>query len=219
MSIFRIFQQGIVVGLSITCSAIVMAAPGEEGPESAMLDCVAVTDDVERLRCFDDQVSAIQPTPAVVDTADKPSADSLAVEETAVIATATQSAAAEAAETPSDAPAAVQQAETPPAGSGSSPATSDVDEFGMTAELSNQLPADERAVELTEISATVTEVSKRPYGEHIVTLDNGQVWTEKDAEYGFRVKVGDTIVIKKGKLGGYRIVARGNRSSAVIRIK
>ena len=40
MSIFRIFQQGIVVGLSITCSAIVMAAPGEEGPESAMLDCV-----------------------------------------------------------------------------------------------------------------------------------------------------------------------------------
>lgn len=214
----RLLSQAIVAILVMACSVIVMAAPGEESQSSALLECAAVTDDAERLQCFDDKVSDIQPAAAVESAAEIPVAESVVVVKAAENPPATQSAAAEAAETPTDAPAAVQQAATPPAGSGSSPATSAVDGFGMTAALASQLPAGEPAVELTEISATVTEVSKRPYGEHVVTLDNGQVWTEKQAESGFRVKVGDTVIIKKGTFGGYRIV-RGSRSSAAVRVE
>jgi len=238
-------SQAIVAFLAMACSATVVAAPGDESLSRALLECAAVTDDADRLLCFDDKVSEIQPAPVVESAAGIPVAESVVVvkaaenqvaesmavasgdqaansttvKETAENPPAMQSAAAVAADTPTDTPAAVQQAATPAAESGSSPATSAVDEFGMTAELSDQLPAGERPVELTEISATVTEVSKRPYGEHVVTLANGQVWTEKRAESGFRVKVGDTIIIKKGRLGGFRIVGRGNRSSAVVRIK
>ncbi len=93
------------------------------------------------------------------------------------------------------------------------------DDFGMTPELARSKRAGEEEVELREISATVVRVSKRPRGELVVTLDNGQTWTEKNAEYGLRVKVGDTIVIKKGRVGGYRLVGRGNRASQVRRIE
>jgi hypothetical protein len=91
--------------------------------------------------------------------------------------------------------------------------------FGMTAELAEKTPEVEKEVELREISAVAVEVSKRLRGELVVTLDNGQVWTEKDAEAGFKVIAGDTVVIKKGRMGGYRMVGRGNRASAMERIK
>jgi hypothetical protein len=176
---------------------------------------IPVAESVVVVKAAENQIAE---STVVATTPGEQAAESTISEQTAENPPSTQSTAAEAAETPADAPAAVQQAATPPAGSGSSPATSAVDEFGMTAELAGQSPDNDQTAELTEISATVTDVRKRPYGEHVVTLDNGQVWTEKDAEYGFRVKVGDTIVIKKGTFGGYRMV-RGNRSSAVIRIK
>lgn len=51
------------------------------------------------------------------------------------------------------------------------------------------------------------------------TLDIGQVWTDKNAESYFCVKIGDTVIIKKISMDGYRMVGRGNRSSAVKRIK
>ena len=87
----------------------------------------------------------------------------------------------------------------------------------MNQELSSQQETEE--IELMEISAVAIEVTKRTRGEHVVTLDNGQVWTEKDAESYFRVMVGDTVIIKKISMGGYRMVGRGNRASAVRRIK
>jgi hypothetical protein len=89
----------------------------------------------------------------------------------------------------------------------------------MNPELEAKQPDGEKKKELREISAQVIEVSKRTRGELVVTLDNGQVWTEKAAEAYLRVKVGDTVVIKRNRLGGYRLVGRGNRASAVIRIE
>jgi hypothetical protein len=101
----------------------------------------------------------------------------------------------------------------------SASASAAVDEFGVTPELADSKPEVEKDTELREISATVVKVSERPRGELVVTLDNGQTWTEKYAEFGFRVKVGDTIIIKKGKFSGvYRMVGRGRRSSQVRRI-
>jgi hypothetical protein len=103
--------------------------------------------------------------------------------------------AAEAAPTPAPAP---------------TPAVDPVADFGNDAKKED---------EITEISATVVEVRKRTRGQYVVTLDNGQVWTEKDAEPYLRIKVGDTIRIKRVAMGGYRLVGRGNRATAVVRVE
>ncbi|MEM7430309.1 MAG: hypothetical protein AAF351_00090 [Pseudomonadota bacterium] len=76
---------------------------------------------------------------------------------------------------------------------------------------------DER--EVREISAMATAVKKRPAGQLMVTLDNGQVWTEKDHEAHFRIRVGDVVRIKKGRFGGFTMINADRRSSAVRRIE
>ncbi|MEJ2127466.1 MAG: hypothetical protein P8X81_01325 [Woeseiaceae bacterium] len=116
--------------------------------------------------------------------------------------------AAEAAPTPAAEPVAAEAAPTPaPA---PTPAVDPVADFGNDAKKED---------EITEISATVVEVRKRTRGQYVVTLDNGQVWTEKDAEPYLRIKVGDTIRIKRVAMGGYRLVGRGNRATAVVRVE
>ena len=99
------------------------------------------------------------------------------------------------------------------------PETFAIDEFGMNAAVAAQSADSDKLAKLTEISATVTQVRKRGYGELVVTLENGQEWTEKEKESGFRVKEGDTVTIRKGSFGGYRMIGRGNRSSQVVRVK
>ena len=73
--------------------------------------------------------------------------------------------------------------------------------------------------EIREVSSTVTNVGKRAWGQLVVTLDNGQVWTEKDPVQGFRVREGDTLTIRKGTFGGFRMINSGNRSSPAIRME
>ena len=48
------------------------------------------------------------------------------------------------------------------------------------------------------MSATVTAIDKRPRGELVVTLDNGQVWAQKNAERYFPLEVGDPVAILAG---------------------
>jgi hypothetical protein len=64
----------------------------------------------------------------------------------------------------------------------------------------------------------VTKLAAKPHGELIVTLDNGQVWYEIQANTALRVKVGDQVTIKAGALGSYSLVANG-RSSKVTRVR
>lgn len=106
---------------------------------------------------------------------------------------------------------AVAENEPPPAST-----ETEVEQFGMTAKLARSKPEIERQSELREISATAIKVSKNAYGGLVVTLDNGQIWTEKSPKSGFRVKVDDTVVIKKGEFsGGYRMY--GSRQSSQVR--
>jgi hypothetical protein len=91
------------------------------------------------------------------------------------------------------------------------PAVDPVAEFGIDRKSSDD--------EIKEIRAIAVEVVRRSHSGLVVTLDNGQVWAEKDAEPYFRVRVGDEIKIKRVSMGGYRMVSRGNRVSQVRRIK
>ena len=68
------------------------------------------------------------------------------------------------------------------------------------------------------ISASVTAIDKRPRGELVITLDNGQVWAQKEAGAYFPLKVGDPVAILAGTLGSFRLIA-GNRATAVTRVQ
>jgi hypothetical protein len=68
------------------------------------------------------------------------------------------------------------------------------------------------------MSAKVAAIEKRPRGELVVTLDNGQVWAQKDAGAYFPLKVGDPVAILAGTLGSFRLIA-GKRATAVTRVQ
>jgi hypothetical protein len=62
-----------------------------------------------------------------------------------------------------------------------------------------------------DFTAIVTGVSERTLGQHVVLLDNGQVWQEEFASNYFAVEVGDTVTIKKRFFGGYRLIAESGK--------
>lgn len=68
------------------------------------------------------------------------------------------------------------------------------------------------------IAATVAALDKRPRGELVFTLDNGQVWAQKEAGAYFPAKVGDPVAILAGTLGSFRLVL-ANRATAVTRVQ
>lgn len=180
-------------------SFFAQGAAADDSIESRIDACRAEPDDAARLSCYDRAAEALKPPVVVAEP-----------QATAPIAASQPDPAPEPASAPDPAPAPA------PAAAPEAP-VDPVAQFGMNPELASQQETEK--VELTEIRAVAVEVTKRTRGELVVTLDNGQVWTEKDAESYFRIKVGDTVIIKKISMGGYRMVGRGNRASAVRRIK
>lgn len=68
------------------------------------------------------------------------------------------------------------------------------------------------------LTAKVTGIDKRPRGELVFTLDNGQVWAQKEVGAYLPIKVGDSITILAGSLGSFRLVV-ANRVTAVTRVR
>ena len=186
-------------------------AVADDSIESRIVTCTAESDDAARLSCYDRAAEALKPPVAV---AEPPAAAPIAALQPEPAPPPEPASAPSPAPEPASAPAPAPAAA--PAAEPGAP-VDPISQFGMNAELASQ--QETKKVELDEITAVAVEVTKRIRGEHVVTLDNGQVWTEKDAESYFRVKVGDTVIIKKISMGGYRMVGRGNRASAVKRIK
>lgn len=193
--IAKILAGPLLLGICIEAEA-----QGTDMAE-ALKACSRETDDVQRLACFDEIMS-----PQTAESAPEPAA--------AVGAAAASAAAVEQAPpatAPDPAPSAVVTAEPDPspAAESSASVSPEADNFGLS--------GDKKA--LKEMRAKVVEVRKLPYGEHVVTLDNGQVWVEKDATYAFKIEVGDEAVIKKGNFGGYKLMGRGRRSTPVRRVE
>jgi hypothetical protein len=70
----------------------------------------------------------------------------------------------------------------------------------------------------TRIAAKVAGIDKRARGELVVTLDNGQVWAQKEVGAYFPIKVGDPVTVLAGSLGSFRLVV-ANRATAVTRVR
>jgi hypothetical protein len=69
----------------------------------------------------------------------------------------------------------------------------------------------------TQMTAKVVAVSQRPQGGVVLTLENDQVWAEQDPEGYFPIKVGDSVTVKPGLLGGFLLTGSSNGRS--IRVK
>ncbi|MGI9261589.1 MAG: hypothetical protein ACR2QR_06125, partial [Woeseiaceae bacterium] len=137
------------------------------------------------------------PTAASDSTPVAPSQAAAPVAATAAAATS----AAESAPQPSPAPAPAPTPEVAP-----EPDTA-VD-FGLPDEGPN------------EISAKVTNIMKRPYGELVILLDNGQIWEQKHRDNRFRLDIGEDVTISDGLISGYRLTGGGrNNSIQVERLK
>jgi len=73
--------------------------------------------------------------------------------------------------------------------------------------------------QLESLTATVVKIRKHPYGELIVSLDNGQIWEQEHVDRRFKLRVGDTVTIRRGKVSGYRLSGKANKTIQVTRRK
>jgi hypothetical protein len=53
----------------------------------------------------------------------------------------------------------------------------------------------------------------------VVTLENGQVWTQIQVDVRARIAVGDTVTIKKAALGSHMLVTASRYATRVRRVK
>ncbi|HPF25271.1 MAG TPA: hypothetical protein P5528_02700 [Steroidobacteraceae bacterium] len=108
-----------------------------------------------------------------------------------------------------------------PTGATTIPANSEQG-FGLTAEQREQrsrAPTDERRGELQELSAKVTNINQPRAGRFTITLDNGQVWQQRETDASIYIRPGDNVTIKKALLGSYLLVTEDRRSTKVERLK
>ena len=197
------------------------------------LSCASLDDDTERLSCFDREMTrqllASREQPVITATPDA----ATAVATTAMVVTTKvtgqeadsspaanpqESAAAVLAGTSAALPSVAAANTDIPEGSaaatqGDAPQTVAADTVGEE-QFGHPLVSD-----LEQISLTVTRVGRRPRGEHIVYLENGQVWSEESKSSYFPVNVGETVTIKKRRYGGYRLVTESGKAYDVERLR
>jgi hypothetical protein len=92
--------------------------------------------------------------------------------------------------------------------------------FGFRGELAREV--EERAKvgspDLEKLVSKISAVSRKPTGELIMTLDNGQVWIER-AGTSAGVKVGDVVSIRPASLGSFLMTGPSGRAARVSRIR
>ena len=70
-----------------------------------------------------------------------------------------------------------------------------------------------------ELVATVTEIWTRSDGLMVMTLDNGQVWSQNSPDPFFRLKNGDKVKVQPASMGSYLLSGPSKRSTRVTRTK
>jgi hypothetical protein len=100
-------------------------------------------------------------------------------------------------------------------GTAASPPPSPEAQFGISG---GRLERKKEAVTPKEIQAVVSGVARRPRGELVITLDNGQVWVQLEPQAYYPLEAGETVRISKGVLGSYLLTTPAKRGSKVTRI-
>jgi len=93
-------------------------------------------------------------------------------------------------------------------------------DFGLSEAAKRALDPEKAKIEMPEsVTDKVTSVGRKPTGEMVVTLANGQVWLQIDSDSRAKVGVGQTVTIRKASLGSYLLVGPDKIATRVRRIK
>lgn len=79
--------------------------------------------------------------------------------------------------------------------------------------------AESEKSKLREIYATVVSIDQTSSGKRVFTLDNGHVWLEQTLTRRLKLKPGESVRIKAGSLGSYKLFGEGKVSTKVERIQ
>ncbi|MCL1068866.1 type VI secretion protein [Shewanella olleyana] len=175
--------------------ALALSTQAHASVEQQLADCASQTDKLDRLMCYDALAAKVTSSTSVPAQLPASAKTATAESNSSVVTTtaATVAAVESAAVTAPTSPQAMSTAE---------------QEFGL-----KQKSAEEEQMRLY---AEVTSVEKDPYGALIVKLSNSQTWKQVGTDR-YKLKVGQTIYIKKGALSSF-ILGSDERNST-IRVK
>ena len=94
--------------------------------------------------------------------------------------------------------------------------------FGATADVAQTTPtenSDSKRNQLKQISASVASTRRSGDGMIVVTLDNGQVWRQQDANVNLTIDAGDAITVVRASMGTFRITDKRGRSARFKRLQ
>ncbi len=205
--------QHRIARLLMITAAVLVAGSAAAAQEADFESCAKLESDSERLACFDaiaerrrGAAEAAVPGGAAEAEASVPAVD----------------APLRPAETPAASQADMSsEGVLPPDAPAEAPAASQADTTteGVRPPDAPVEPADARRTQAREYTANVVAIRERPHGQMVVTLDNGEVWSEQFASRAFLVDVGDSVTMKKGMLSSrYQLVAPGGRVYRMTRL-
>jgi hypothetical protein len=96
-----------------------------------------------------------------------------------------------------------------------------VDQFGLNEQqlITSGRAEKAPALALKSITGRIAQVGYQANGEFIVTLDNGQVWEQSEMDTLAQVRAGDAVVIRRGVLGSFLLIATNRESTRVHRLR
>jgi hypothetical protein len=189
----------------LLATASVVTATGAHGANADLSErvraCARIEEGTRRLACYDREVStpATDATTSGASTRPVPAAPAVPA-----IPAARPTPVSPPAPAPVAAPRAPEQ------------------DFGATGSEVARKREQQRKEEgdhLEEITAKVTKVVTQARGELVITLDNGHTWRQKRAEAYFPLAVGDTVRIRAGTLGSFRLSNPAGRQTQVTRVE
>lgn len=188
-------------------------------PEN-LKDCMSISVAIERLSCFDREMEALTAGLDTQETESAPGRQTAAAAESSGAASAVEPAASTSqpgAETQARKSQAVpERADSPPAEAFDDAQAPDALEASVE-EFSSQ--RQEREEPVRELTGVVSSVSNRARGEHVIELENGQVWQENFASRYLPLEPGDEVTIRKRRFGGYRLVTPSGKGYGVKRVR
>lgn len=90
---------------------------------------------------------------------------------------------------------------------------------GDIAKAESKRVAEAQGPGIKELTAMVVSLSRRSYGELVMTLDNGQVWAQQSPDTRFSIGAGEKVTIKAGVLNAFMAFSPNGRSTRVTRLK
>jgi hypothetical protein len=191
------FMTVLLVAGQLACSA--------SRADSDLDDCAGLLDDAQRLACYDRVAGQSgSGTDAAIDTlpvaAPAPPAEASPTAVRALLGATEESEIEAAAGQAAGGSEGAQRAE---------------DDFGAGPRMRRNENAE---TELREIHASVVSIDQTASGKRVFYLDNGHVWREQSKSRSLRLSPGESVRIKAGSLGSYKLFGNGKVSTKVDRM-